>query len=546
MNLKFLFVSFLLFLSNLFFAFEGESDFRPLNRIDEIQLSLFQKKDIKPAKICSDSIFIRRVYFDLCGQPPPYERVKLFIEDKNPDKRNKLVEDLLSTDEFAYYWALRWGDILRIKSEFPINIWPNAVQSFSYWLFDSIRENKPYDIFCREMICASGSNFRVPPVNFYRSTPDKTPEGIAKIAVLAFLCSRIEKWNDYEKKEISKIFSRVSYKKTDEWKEEIVFSNPTPFESFKVNMPDGTILEMSESIDPRIQFADWLSGPAKKWFAEAAVNRIWFWLFGRGIIHEPDDFRFERENSFIGALLPGTVIRNNNKANKPVNPELLNYLSDEFIRNNYDFKSFVKLIVSSATYQQSCIPTIELQLAEKYFAVYKVRRLDAEIIADILSYYSKKYPRYVSMIPEPFTFIPSENPTISLNDGSITSSFLELFGRSPRDSGLLLEKNNSVTYAQRLYFLNSSDVQNRLCSSPLLKYAFTNAGPDPKRIIEEIYLLYLSRYPTQKEVKIILEKINSEFGEIRNFSKKSIKNLRPVINDIVWALVNSEEFIFRH
>jgi len=546
MSPKFFYTFFLIFFYNSLFAFDGESDFRPLNRIDEIQLNLWKKKDITPAKICSDSIFIRRAYLDLCGQLPPYEQVREFIKDKNIDKRNNLIDKLLSSDEFAYYWALRWGDILRVKSEFPINMWPNAVQAFSYWLFDSIRQNKPYDKFCREMICASGSNFRVPPVNFYRSTSDKSPEGVAKIAVLAFLCSRIEKWNDYEKKEITKIFSKLSYKKTDEWKEEIIFFNPTPFENFKVNMPDGTILEISDALDPRIQFADWLTGPAKKWFAEASVNRIWFWLFGRGIVHEPDDFCFERENSLIGSLIPGTVIINNNKANKPVNPELLDYLSDEFIRSNYNFKSFIKLIVSSATYQQSCIPSVELHLAEKYFAVYKVRRLDAEIIADMISYYSKKYPRYVSVIPEPFTFIPPENSTTSLNDGSITSSFLELFGRSPRNNGLLLEKNNSVTYAQRLYFLNSSDIQNDVCSSPLLKDVLKNAGGDLKSIIEEIYLLYLSRYPTEKEMKVILEKFKSEIGEIKNLSKKSLKDLKPVINNLIWALVNSEEFIFRH
>lgn len=549
----------LLFVGSLF-SFEGEKDFKPINKIDYIQLRNLQKKNIEPANICSDAVFIRRVYLDLCGRIPAYIEVKNFLADKAVDKREKLIESLLQRDEFAHYWALRWGDILRIKSEFPINMWPNAVQSFCFWIYDSIRRNKAYDIFVREMLTASGSNFRDPPVNFYRSTPDKSPEGLAKIAVLAFLCSRLDTWNEFEKNEICKIFSKVSYKKTDEWKEEIVFVNPEPFENFTVNMPDGTVLKINDGEDPREIFAKWLNGAGKKFFAEAAVNRVWFWLFGRGIVHEPDDFRFERESSVFSDLLPSSIspVRWNNRANKPVNPELLEYLADEFIKSNYDFKKLVATIVNSATYQQSSIAKSDLAIAEKYFAVYKIRRLDAEVIADMISYFSFKKTGYISVIPEPFTYIPAENLSISLNDGSITSSFLELFGRSPRDTGLLLERNNTATYAQKLFFLNSSDIQEQLCLSPRLREVMKGVTFTPKALVETIYFLYLSRPPTKKETEQIIVLFKKDLEDLsreaENTRKKKNDKLKadlpkkiiPLVKNITWFLVNSQEFIYKH
>ncbi len=535
--------------------YESMEKFSPKNKIDEIQLSNLQKHGLLPANICSDSVFLRRAYLDICGSFPDLEDTKRFLADESPNKRDELIESLFKREEFALYWSLKWGDILRIKSEFPINMWPNAVQAYSLWLWDSIRSDKPYDEFAREIICSSGSNFRDPPSNFYRSTPDRSPEGLAKIAALTFLGSRLENWPKLERREFAKLFSKVEYKKSSEWKEEIVHLSPVHFDSFSVNMPDGTLVEISSDSDPRIAFADWLAGPGRKWFAQAAVNRVWFWLFGRGIVHEADDFCISRKGSFIGNLISSKV-DNSNEGNPAANPELLNFLADEFIASGYDFKSLLRLIASSATYQQSCIPKSDPELAEKYFAAYMVRRIDAEILADAISRLAGVGPKYMSVIPEPFTYVPQEYPTIALNDRSISSSFLEIFGRPVRNSGLLSERDNGITYSQRLFLLNSSEIHDRVVKSPLLRVILKDAEGNPERIIDGIYMLVLARHPSRKELEIVLKNYGENVahepeedgisGERKN--RKKFKNKKSIASNqiVLWALVNSKEFLFKH
>ncbi|MFA6292874.1 MAG: DUF1553 domain-containing protein [Victivallales bacterium] len=440
--------------------YENGKFFFPNGKIDEFQLANLKKLGIRPAKISSDGTFLRRVYVDLIGTLPTMEETSNFLADKSLYKRQKLIESLLARDEFPTYWSLKWGDTLRIKSEFPINLWPNAVQAYSHWVWNAVQTNMPYDKFACELLTSSGSNFRDPPANFFRATEDRSPCGLAKVAVLTFLGSRLQDWPEADRKEMEKLFSRISYKKTDEWKEEIVILNPEPFEKFSVKMPDGTEISIPAGADPRKAFADWLTGSGKKLFAQAAVNRAWFWLFGRGIVHEPDNFILYNSNQVASSgASPGNA-GGANAGNLPCNPKLLDYLAEEFIRSGYDFKALVKLIVNSATYQQSCIPSSDIAEAEKYFAVYPVRRLDAEVLADALSYLSGTSPQYISVIPEPFTYIPQEQATIALEDGSISSAFLENFGRPARDTGYLMERNNETTYTQRLFMLNSPVIQN--------------------------------------------------------------------------------------
>jgi hypothetical protein len=549
----------LIFLAESSSPYESGKGFSPNGKIDELQLANFAKLGIKPAKICSDAVFLRRVYLDIIGTLPSADEAEKFISDKTPDKRAKLIDGLLNRDEFAKYWTLKWCDILRVKSEFPINLWPNAVQAYSHWIWNAVETNMPYDKFARALLTSSGSNFRDPAVNFYRSTPDKTPSGIAKIATLAFLGSRLQDWPEYDRKEIEKLFSRISYKKTGEWKEEIVFFNPEIHDEMTVDMPDRTKLKIPSGHDPRAAFAGWLAGPGKKWFAEAAVNRTWFWLFGLGIVHEPDAFGFHKKNDgFLDSALGAFTGRAPcvNTGNPPRNPELLGYLADEFIRSKYDFRELIRMIANSATYQQSCVPAGEdIIAAGKYFAVYPVHRLDAEVLADALSYFAGVSPQYMSVIPEPFTYIPAENRTIELYDGSISSSFLETFGRSARDTGFLTERSSQITYSQRLFLLNSPIIQNKVTNTPFLKTIMENAKGDSTNIINQIYLLILSRYPSEDEI----EKILLNYGEIRapgkggdkgdgkgGKKKQAMKNANFACRQLIWALINSKEFIFNH
>ena len=191
-------------------------------QLDTIVFAELASLGIEPV-LCSDAVFVRRAYLDVIGTLPTADEAKSFLAD--PD-RQQLIERLLARDEFADYWSMKWGDVLRIKAEFPINLWPNAAQAYHRWVRASLAENKPYDVFVREMLTSSGSNFRVGPVNFYRALQNKTPEGLATAVALTFMGARAEIWPQERLDGSAIFFSQVGYKPTREWKEECVFWDP--------------------------------------------------------------------------------------------------------------------------------------------------------------------------------------------------------------------------------------------------------------------------------------------------------------------------------
>ena len=249
------------------------------------------------------------------------------------------------------------------------------------------------------------------------------------------------------------------------------------------------------------------------WFARNIVNRLWSWLLGRGIIQEPDDIRPD---------------------NPPSNPELLAYLEQELVASHYDLKHVYRLILNSKTYQLSCLPKSKRPEAAAHFASYPLRRLEAEVLIDALNQITGTTEKYTSAIPEPFTFIPEGQRSIALADGSISSSFLEMFGRSPRDTGLEAERNNRPSASQRLHLLNSSHIQRKIEQSPKLK-SLAQSGKKPGEIVASLYLMILSRMPTAAEMKVL--------GE---HAQKSGSKGHEALTDLAWALVNSPEFLYRH
>jgi hypothetical protein len=470
--------------------------------------------DIQPANICSDPVFVRRAYLDVIGTLPTAQEARSFILDKDPKKRSKLIDNLLERDEFADYWAMKWGDLLRVKAEFPINLWPNAVQAYHHWIRASIRKSLPYDKFVRELLVSSGSNFRVPQVNFYRAMQSKEPKTIAQAVALTFMAERAENWEKERLSGMAGFFSQVGYKSTGEWKEEIVYFDPNRASTgLKAVFPNGKAAKLSPGKDPRQVFADWLINPKNPWFTRNIANRVWSWLLGRGIIHEPDDIRPE---------------------NPPSNPKLLAYLEKELIAAKYDLKHIYRLILNSSTYQLSSIPKTDKPEGEANFSHYQLRRLEAEVLIDALNQITGTTEKYSSEIPEPFTFIPAQQRSIALADGSITSSFLEMFGRPPRDTGLELERNNHPTAAQRLHMLNSSHIQRKIEQGRKLRNLMQAKG-NMRQLATRFYLAILSRFPTNEEVKIVEE-----------YSKSNRNNKRIVAIDLAWALINSAEFLYRH
>ncbi|MEI8063591.1 MAG: DUF1553 domain-containing protein [Verrucomicrobiota bacterium] len=496
--------------------FESRNVLRAANPIDTLVMNRLKQLGITPANLCSDAVFCRRVFLDVIGTLPTAQEVRDFLDDKNPSKRARLIDRLLERDEFTDYWAMKWCDLLRVKAEFPVNLWPNAVQSYHHWIHTCVKENLPYDKFVRSMLTANGSNFRAPPVNFYRAMQNRDPQGIAQTVALTFMGVRAEKWSSEQRDNLAAFFLQIGFKTTAEWKEEIVFydqSRATNNLWQTVVLPDGKTTKLPMDRDPREVFADWLITPQNPWFTRNIANRVWSWLLGRGIIHQPDDIRSD---------------------NPPSNPELLAYLQRELIERRYDLKHLYRLILNSKTYQLSAIPKSNKPAAEANFAFYPLRRLEAEVLIDALNQITGTTEKYSSAIPEPFTFIPDNQRAIALADASVTSSFLEMFGRSPRATGMESERNNRPTAAQWLHLLNSSHIQRKIeQSQKLLNNA--RARTSPREIVNTYYLTILSRYPTDDEVKIALG--YSHYGTMAE---------RETTVDLAWALLNSYEFLYRH
>jgi hypothetical protein len=512
---------------------------RPQGKIDELVFAKLNELGIQPAPLCSDEVFVRRVYLDVIGTLPTVEEAKEFLRDRSPDKRRALIDQLLERDEFADYWTMKWDDVLRVKAEFPINLWPYAAYAYHHWIWMSVDKNKPYDKFVREILTACGSNFRVPQVNFFRALQSKKPPAIAQAVALAFMGMRADKWPAERLAGMAAFFSQVKYKSTAEWKEEIVFFDPAkkpqpsapavpgaPAGSAAVPaappaaavFPDGTPAKLIPGKDPREVFADWLIDAKNPWFARQIVNRVWCWLLGRGIVHEPDDFRPD---------------------NPPQNPRLLDSLAEEVVSSHYDLKHIYRLILNSATYQLSPIPVSSIPKSKglrsaENFAHYAPRRLDAEVLIDALCQMSGTTESYSSPIPEPFTWVPENYRTIALPDGSITSAFLEMFGRPPRDTGMESERNNRTTAAQRLHLLNSSHVRQKI-EQLARSEAVARLKGKPRETVEELYLMILSRFPTDEE----RSGIQAYCGNSKNMGPK-------MVTDVAWALINGEEFLHRH
>jgi hypothetical protein len=543
-------------------VFESFADLTPQGKIDQLVFERLQRLGIQPAGVCSDSVFVRRAYLDVIGTLPTMHEAREFLADQDPDKRRALIDRLLSREEFADYWAMKWSDLLRVKAEFPINLWPNAAQAYYRWIRGSIRDNLPYDRFVREMLVANGSNFRVPQVNFYRAIQVKKPQTVAQAVALTFMGVRAEKWPKERLAGMAAFFSQIGYKSTGEWKEEIVSFDPTkataqtgdPVPDTAV-FPDETSVKLPPGRDPRAVFADWLIAPKNRWFARNVVNRVWSWLLGRGIIHEPDDIRED---------------------NPPSNAELLAYLEQELVAARYDLKHIYRLILNSKTYQLSSIPKTDTPQAAAHFAHYPLRRLEAEVLIDALCQITGTTERYSSIIPEPFTHIPENQRSIALPDGSITSSFLEQFGRPSRDTGFESERNSRPTAEQRLHLLNSGHIRRKIEQGPNLP-ALMQSGAEPREVANVLYLTILSRLPTEEEWAIVkaYAKTRGE-GELEYVAKPSAKPGKPAkakpsttsrkeeadgarsrpqpvrvrgretLMDLAWALINSTEFLCRH
>ncbi|MFV1965691.1 MAG: DUF1553 domain-containing protein [Pirellulaceae bacterium] len=475
----------------------------PNNKIDEFVFAKLQKLGIPPSELCSDQEFLRRVYLDLIGTLPTPDEARAFLADSDARKRSKLIDRLFEREEFAYFWALKWSDLLRIKSGVGV-IRPTAGETYYRWVRESIARNMPYDQFVRELVTASGSCYKSGAANFFMPVSNKDPQSFSEAAALIFMgarvgCARchahpVESWTLDDNLGLGAFFATVSFKKTKEWTEEIVFSNPKKTlkhpKTGQVVMPkylDGETWDLAaaenKEKDPRSEFADWLTSPQNPWFARNIVNRIWFWLLGRGIVHEVDDLR---------------------STNPPENPDLLNYLEQELVAHKYDLKHIYRLILNSRTYQLSSRPNRWNERDFAHFSHYRVKRLGAEQLLDAISEVTETWERFNNPTAAPVVNLPLGHKAMRIADGSTASTFLAMFGRAARSTSFESQRTSSPSMRQALYLANSDQFQAKVANSPLMKRLIEEKKSDAETI-DELYLATLSRSPTEEERKRTLE-----------------------------------------
>jgi len=400
----------------------------------------------------ADFLICRRLYLDICGRLPTPAEVEEYTKSRDVRKQAKLVDTLLESDDFADYYAMRYCDFLRVKSEFPINLWPNAVYVYHHWIRDTIKNDMPWNDFARTLLYSRGSNFRVPQVNFMRAVTHRTPEGISEAVSTSLLLTPTDKY--------ARFFSRVAFKKTREWKEEIVYLTDGP-----------------DDASPEAFMAE-LEGPLAKQFVATPVQRVHWWIYG--------------------SLAKSGV---------------LDRWTAAFKSGGYRLKPLLRYVFSQSEYRKG-----------PGKGGFPARRLDAEVLDDALCTMTGARRDFGSIAPEPYSFLPPTRKSVLVEDGSISSAFLILFGRPARDSGLLEERNNTITAKQRLYLYNSSKLWRDL-GRMTQKKDFA-ALPHAEQI-KSLYMQFLSRPPVK--------------DELFYFDQKN----KITARDVAWHLLNSREFLYR-
>ncbi len=589
------------------------------NRIDELVFAKLKSLGIPPSEVCPDQVFLRRVYLDVLGALPASEEARAFLSDKDPKKRSKLVDRLLADERFAGFWAMKWGDLLRIKTGVGVTR-PAAAATYYRWVRDSLAHDKPYDQFVRELLTSRGSNYECGPANFFAPSTENNAQGFAEATALVFMGQRIgcarchvhpeENWTPDDNLGLAAFFAAVSVKSTREWTEQIVvldpgktLKHPKTNQVVQPKFLGGGVVDLAAAekaaqeaegavagvkaaadkavaaqaaaqtaaaakrqqaseakkkqddlaqkqpkpapaelaaaetarqaaekttqdaeaaaataksqadkaqqallaaqkaaaakraaaiqqrqVDPRTTFADWLISPQNPCFAKNIVNRIWFWLLGRGIVHEADDWR---------------------STNPPENPELLQYLEKELIGNKYDLKHIFRLILNSTTYQLSALPNPWNANDIAHFSHYQVKRLGAEQLLDTLSQVTDTWESFSNAVAAPTVSMPPGHEAKEIPDGSTESSFLKLFGRATRDTAFESQRNSAPSMEQSLYLVNSDEFQSKVVNSPRMRRILEQKKSDAE-IIEELYFATLARAPTEKENQRVLAYVLGE------------------------------------
>ncbi|HLQ45175.1 MAG TPA: DUF1549 domain-containing protein, partial [Planctomycetaceae bacterium] len=471
------------------------------NEIDSFVFDKLKKLHLAPSELCSDETFLRRVSLDLIGLPPTREDYDRFLADSSPDKRAKLIDQLLDREEFIDIWAMKWGEMLRIRSANNVAQYgrdAKAMWSYAAWVHDQMAANRPLNEFVADLVVGSGSNIKQPTSNLYTSTEPLTPQKTAEDFAQVFLGTRIQcaqchnhpfdRWTMDDYYGFASFFAGMKMKRGIEGREVIVFNNtantvdhPVDGRKMKPKFLGGD-LPAVDGQDPRKALATWLTAPDNATFSQTMANVIWSHFFGRGIVEPVDDVRI---------------------SNPPSNKELLEHIGHKLAEYGFDKKKLIRDICNSRTYQLSAASNSTNELEESYFSHSYVRRLRAEVLLDTIT--------RVTGTEDRFPQSPTGTRAVQLYAGNLSTYFLTTFGRAPRESACSCEVNREANLSQALHLVNGDTITQKVAQSRLIATMLTAKKP-PEAIIEELYIRALSRKPTDDEVQKLVEIINQDLN----------------------------------
>jgi len=506
--------------------------FEPKTAVDKHTAAKWKQLGIVPSEECSDEQFVRRAFLDITGTLPTRRQRVEFLEEKSADKRDQLVDRLLDSPDYAYYFANKWADILRVKRGNNQQNRAYGTFSFHNWIREAMASDRPYDEFARDILAAVGDENKSPPTVWYKDLP--TADLFVDNASQVFLGTRMqcaqchhhpyEKWSQDDYWGLAAFYGRVGTKQiqmpgvgnqNQQNQRRVLYTKSTGSVVNKrtgkaaVMKPlGGEPMDPDGDLDPRQKLVDWLAEPSNPFFARAVANRYWAHFFGRGIVDPLDDMRV---------------------TNPPSNPELLDALAKDLVDSKFSLKHLIRTICKSRTYSLSSAPNEFNRNDKQAYSRYYPKRMAAEVLFDAVC--------QVTASPTQFAGLPQDkhapNRAIMLPDESFQSYFLDVFGRPQRISACECERVSEANLAQALHLLNSDEIQTKLSrNNGRAELMAKDPRPDAEKI-DELFMWALARKPTEPQRQLALDAI-----------AKNPQNKKLAYENIVWALLNIKEFMF--
>ena len=508
------------------------------NFIDDLVLGQLRRLNLQPTDRCSDEVFIRRAYLDTIGTLPTAMETREFLTNQSPTKRDDLIDSLLQRDEFADYWAYRWSDVMMINGTL---LRPDAVKAYYQWIHANVKQNTPWDEFVRQVVTAKGSSIENGATNFYAL--HQAPEDMAENVSQAFLglsigCAKchnhpLEKWTNDQYYGFANLFSRVRAKgwggdpRNGDGKRTLVTVSTGELIQPRTGKPqpptplDAEPVAEDDAADRREVLADWLVASDNELFSRSITNRIWKNYFGVGLVEQVDDMR---------------------SSNPASNEELLTAASQYLVDQDFNLKALMRQILQSETYQRDSRPQAGNAKDSRNYSRYYPRRLMAEVLLDAVS--------HVTDVPTDFNkvlfpgndirdtdFYPAGTRAIQLYDSAVQSYFLQTFGRNQRRITCECERSDEPSMVQVLHISNGETINGKLSADGNRIARWLEKFADERgELVDEIFLTTLSRFPSDHEKTEIVKLLEST----------PAAEQRVVLEDVVWGILSTREFLFNH